>query len=179
MKITALEEYGLRCAIRLAMAPGGQPVTVSEIAEKEGLTVPYVGKLMSILRQTGLIESVRGRSGGYVLSRPAAQITVEEVLSSLGEPLFASNYCDSHPGNLQVCSHQSDCSIRSVWQVLGDVIQRVLRGTSLADLCLQEQRLTSHFKDIKDTMEPVLLHLGSGGSGGNAASGGTVPPRTE
>src|SRR5262245_65807640 len=51
LKITALEEYGLRCAIRLAMAPDGQPVTVGDIAEKEGLTVPYVGKLMAVLRQ--------------------------------------------------------------------------------------------------------------------------------
>ena len=177
MKITALEEYGLRCAIRLAMAPDGHPVTVAEIAEQEGLTVPYVGKLMSVLRQTGLIETVRGRSGGYVLSRPAGAITVEEVLSSLGEPLFASNDCDSHPGNLQVCSHQSDCSIRSVWQVLGDLIHTVLRGTSLADLCLQEQRLTSHFRD----MEPVLLHLGSGaGAGtGDKTTGGGAPRGTE
>jgi len=157
------------------MAPDGQPVTVAEIAEKEGLTVPYVGKLMSVLRQTGLVESVRGRSGGYVLARPAHSITVEELLSSLGEPLFASNYCDSHPGNLQVCSHRSDCSIRSVWQVLGDVIQKVLRGTSLADLCQQEQLLTSHFRD----MEPVLLHLGAGPGQESGTAGATTPRRPE
>ena len=157
LKITALEEYGLRCVLRLAMKPVGTPLTVAEIAEQEGLTVPYVGKLMSVLRQSDLVESVRGRSGGYVLTRPATQISVEEVLNSLGEPLFATNYCESHPGVLEVCSHQGNCSIRSVWQVLGEMIHRVLRGTSLADLCMEEQRLTSRFKD---TIEPALLNLG-------------------
>jgi Rrf2 family iron-sulfur cluster assembly transcriptional regulator len=175
LKITALEEYGLRCVLRLAMAPEGEPVTVGEIAEREGLTVPYVGKMMAVLRQSGLVESVRGRSGGYVLTRPAAEISVEETLGALGEPLFSSGYCESHPGALNVCSHTGNCSIRSVWQVLGDVIHQVLKSTTLADLCLQEERLASHFKD---TLEPVLLHLGSG-AGGGAASGGAPPPRTE
>jgi Rrf2 family protein len=176
MKITALEEYGLRCLLRLAMAPGGEPVTVGEIAEKEGLTVPHVGKLMSVLLKTGLVESVRGRSGGYVLARPASEISVEEVLGALGEPLFASNYCESHPGSLDVCSNQGNCSIRSVWQVLGEIIHQVLRGTSLADLCLQEERLASHFKHA---LEPALLHLGSGTSGGSSISGGASSPGSE
>jgi len=176
LKITALEEYGLRCVLRLAMAPGGEPVTVGEIAEREGLTVPYVGKMMAVLRQSGLVESVRGRSGGYVLTRPAAGISVEEVLGALGEPLFSSSYCESHPGALNVCSHTGNCSIRSVWQVLGDMIHRVLQNTTLADLCMQEERLSSHFRD---TLEPVLLHLGAGTSREDAASGGALPPRTE
>ena len=176
MKITALEEYGLRCVLRLAMAPGGEPVTVGEIAEREGLTVPYVGKMMAVLRQSGLAESVRGRSGGYVLTRPATEISVEEILGALGEPLFSSGYCESHPGALNVCSHTQNCSIRSVWQVLGDVIHRVLRNTTLADLCMQEERLASHFKD---TVEPVLLHIGSGGTGGCSGSDAAASQRSE
>lgn len=156
MKITALEEYGLRCVQRLAMEPEGGSLTLSEISEKEGLTVPHAGKLLSVLRQNGIVESVRGRSGGYVLSRPAGQISVEEVLSALGEPLFASDYCQTHPGVLSECSHHDDCSIRSVWQVLGEMIHKVLRGTSVADLCMQEQRLASRFKG---TLEPALLHI--------------------
>ena len=77
---------------------------------------PYVGKLMSALRQAGFVDSVRGRGGGYVLSRPASEISVEEVLNALGEPLFPTEYCNSHPGALSVCAHQTDCSIRSIWQ---------------------------------------------------------------
>ena len=171
MKITALEEYGLRCVLRLAMKPGGGPLTVAEIAEKEGLTVPYAGKLLTVLRQNGLVDSVRGRSGGYILTRPAETISVEEVLSALGEPLFATNYCEAHPGALAVCSHQGNCSIRSVWQVLGEMIHRVLLGTSLADLCGQEEHLASRFKG---SLEPALLHLGGTceGTAAAAATGG-------
>lgn len=161
MKITALEEYGLRCVLRLAMEPEGRSLTVAEISEKEGLTVPYAGKLMSVLRQNGIVESVRGRGGGYVLSRPADQVSVEEVLNALGDPLFASDYCQTHPGVLSECSHHEDCSIRSVWQVLGEMIHKVLRGTTLADLCMQEQRLSDRFRD---TLEPALLHIERAGA---------------
>ncbi|PYT09900.1 MAG: transcriptional regulator [Acidobacteria bacterium] len=162
MKITALEEYGLRCVLRLAMAQDGGPLTVAEIASSEGLTVPYVGKLMSVLRQSGLVESVRGRGGGYVLTRPAHQISAEEVLHVLGEPLFTATYCQSHPGILDVCTHQGNCSIRSVWQVLGEMIHQVLRKTSLADLCQQEAQLT---KRLEDGYQITLLGLGASGSG--------------
>ena len=147
MKITSLEEYGLRCLVRMARKPDGTSITVAEIADLEGLTTPYVGKLMAALRQAGFVDSVRGRGGGYVLARPATDISVEEVLGALGEPLFPTEYCDSHPGALSVCAHQGDCSIRSIWQVLGEIIHQVLKGTSLADLCMQEERLASRFKD--------------------------------
>src|SRR5437867_4633502 len=149
MKITALEEYGLRCILSLAAASCGEPLTVSEIAAREGLTVPYVGKLMSVLRESGLVESVRGRGGGYVLTRPPGAISVEEVLGALGEPLFSSGYCESHPGTLDVCIHQEGCAIRSVWQVLGEMIQNVLRKTSLADLCAPEAQVARCLEDSR------------------------------
>lgn len=69
MKITAQEEYGLRCLLRFARTGTEAVLTISEIAAAEGLSVPYVAKLLAILRQGGLIESVRGRSGGYRLAR--------------------------------------------------------------------------------------------------------------
>ena len=84
MKITAQEEYGLRCLLRLARAEDGQSLTIPEIAAAEGLSVPYVAKLLSVLRQAGLIESVRGRAGGYRLARPPAEIGLGSVLLVAG-----------------------------------------------------------------------------------------------
>ena len=141
MKITSLEEYGLRCVLTLAMETRKGPLTVGEIAAREGLSVPHVAKLMTVLREAGLVESVRGRSGGYVLSRTPASISVEEVLGALGEPLFTSAYCEGHPGTLDVCAHHGGCSIRSVWQVIGEMVHGALRNISLADLCAQEARI--------------------------------------
>src|SRR5438552_17051411 len=88
MKITSLEEYGLRCLLRLAGAGDGQSSTIPEIATAEGLSAPYVAKLLSILRQGGLIESVRGRSGGYRLAGPPADVSLGRTLMVLGESHF-------------------------------------------------------------------------------------------
>lgn len=162
MKISAVEEYGVRCVLRLAMEPDGGRLTVQEIAVREGLTVPYVAKLMSLLREAGLVESVRGRTGGFILTRPAAEISVEEVLSALGEPLFRTNYCENHAGTLDICAHQGDCSIRPVWQVLGMMIHHVLRGTSLADLRRQETQVASY---LQIGSESALAGAGIAGSG--------------
>src|SRR5262245_47549595 len=69
MKISSQEEYGLRCLLRLARAEDGQ-LSIADIAAGEGLSVPYVAKLLTVLRQGGLIDSVRGRAGGYHLAQP-------------------------------------------------------------------------------------------------------------
>src|SRR5688572_16031547 len=87
MKITAQEEYGLRCLIRLARTEA-QTSTIPEIAGAEGLSVAYVGKLLGVLRHAGVIESVRGRTGGYKLAKPTTEIGLGSLLLMLGEPLF-------------------------------------------------------------------------------------------
>ena len=98
MKITAQEEYGLRCLLRLAKADSGS-ITLPEVAAAEGLSVPYVAKLMAVLRHAGLLESVRGRSGGYSLAKPAEDIGLGSLLLILGEPLFDEHeYCQKHAG---------------------------------------------------------------------------------
>ena len=99
MKITSQEEYGVRCLLRLARVHGEQSLTIPEIAAAENLSAPYVGKLLAVLRQAGLIESVRGRTGGYHLTRPPEEIRLGGVLLALGEPLFDEpGYCVKHAG---------------------------------------------------------------------------------
>ena len=99
MKISSQEEYGLRCLLRLAGAEEGHSLTIPEIAASEGLSSPYVAKLLAVLRHSGLIESVRGRAGGYRLARPPADITLGTVMMALGEPLYDDpGYCQRHAG---------------------------------------------------------------------------------
>jgi Rrf2 family protein len=88
MKISSQEEFGLRCLLRLARAEDGHSLTIPEIAAAEGLSAPYVAKILAVLRQGGLIESVRGRSGGYRLAAAPVDIFLGSVLLVLGEPLF-------------------------------------------------------------------------------------------
>jgi Rrf2 family protein len=144
MKITAQEEYGVRCLLRLAQAPEGQALTITEIAAAEGLSTPYVAKLLSMLRQADLIESVRGRAGGYRLAASPADIHLGAVLLALGEPLFDDpGYCQRHPGTETNgrCVHLSSCNLRSLWSTLDYWMRRTLDRISLADLAQNEGRL--------------------------------------
>jgi Rrf2 family transcriptional regulator, iron-sulfur cluster assembly transcription factor len=167
MKITAQEEYGLRCLLRLARVGEGQALTIPEIAEAEKLSPPYVAKLLSVLRQAGLITSVRGRTGGYLLSRPAAEMRLGEVMRALGEPLFVDpGYCESHagPDSVGVCVHNDGCTLRVIWQTLEQEIRRFLDRVTLADLLQGRQQIAECLRAAlhSDTVEPLgtLLTLG-------------------
>ncbi len=145
MKITSQEEYGLRCLLRLARAGSGRSLTIPEIAANEGLSIPYVAKLLSVLRQAGLIDSVRGRSGGYRLAAPPGEISLGSVLMALGEPLFDEpSFCGRHPGTETdgKCVHLGACTLRELWQGLEQWVRRALGRITLADLLQNEGRLT-------------------------------------
>src|SRR5436309_4143357 len=105
MKLSAQEEYGLRCLLRVASANEGESVTIPAIAKAEALSIAYTGKLMSFLRQGGFVESFRGQAGGYVVSRPPEKIGVAEVLAWLGGRLFEPAFCDEFTGLEQICTH--------------------------------------------------------------------------
>lgn len=141
MKITAQEEYGMRCLLRLAKAESGS-ITLPEVAAAEGLSLAYVGKLMAVLRHAGLIDSVRGRSGGYSLARPPHEIGLGSLLLVLGEPLFEEQeYCQKHAGSESpngVCTNKATCTLKSLWQTLEHWMRRTLDQITLADLLKNE-----------------------------------------
>ena len=131
MKITSLEEYGLRCLLQLARAPQHQVVSVKEIAAKEGLSSAYVEKLLRILSRAGLVHSVRGVKGGYVMNRPASSVMLGEVVRALGTVQTTNHICQHFTGNQRVCVHFSDCGLRSIWSGLTTYIQSFLDQTTL------------------------------------------------
>ncbi|MFO0843706.1 MAG: Rrf2 family transcriptional regulator [Gemmataceae bacterium] len=162
MKISAQEEYGVRCLLRLARA--GQSLTIPEVAQAENLSAPYVGKLLGVLRQAGYIESVRGRAGGYHLARPAGDIRLGGVMLALGEPLYEDpGYCKRHAGpeTAGPCVHQDGCSLRGLWQTLDQWLRHTLDQITLADLLHPEipavQRLKTQLRDEKPLLSLAPL----------------------
>ena len=149
MKITALEEYGLRCLVQLARAPQGQVVSVKEIAAKEGLSSAYAEKLLRLLSRAGLVHSVRGIKGGYMMNRPASNTTLGEVVRALGTVESTKHICQQFTGQQDVCIHFNDCGLRSVWSGLTSSIQSFLDQTTLESLLANEYtvsaRLTKRF----------------------------------
>ncbi len=141
MKISAQEEYGLRCLLRLAARGPWGSATLAELSELEGLSLANAAKLMRLLRRHGFVTSTRGQAGGYTLARPAEAISVGEVLAALGGRLFEPSFCERHSGVERQCARMSDCSIRVVWRILQGAVDRVLDPLSLGDLVCSEAHM--------------------------------------
>lgn len=144
MKITAQEEYGLRCLLRIARSQDGASLTIPEIAAGEGLSAAYVAKLLSVLRQAGLIDSLRGRSGGYCLAKDASAVGLGTVLKVLGEPLYDEpGFCQRHAGSETdgQCVHLSGCTLRTLWVTLEHWLSQLLDQITLGDLVQEEHDL--------------------------------------
>ena len=138
MKLTAQEEYGLRCLLRVAEAGEIESLTIPEIGRAAALSIAYVAKLMRILRQGEFVKSVRGQTGGYTLARSPENIPVGEVLAVLGGRLFEPGFCDQFSGLKRLCTHSVDCSIRSLWRAVQSAVDSVLTGITLQDLLQKE-----------------------------------------
>lgn len=141
MKVSALEDFGLRCLLRIGREGEGGSLTIPELSQSEGISVSNVAKIMRLLRRAGFVTSTRGQSGGYSLARPIDQIIVGEALAVLGGRLFESSFCDRHAGFERVCAHSVDCSVRSVWRMVQGAVDEVLDKLTLKDLLCREQEV--------------------------------------
>jgi Rrf2 family protein len=149
MKLSAHEEYGLRCLLRIGLAGKDESLTISEISQAEALSPSYTAKLLRILRRSGFITSARGKAGGYTLARPANRIVIGDVIDGLGGRLFESkNFCNEHAGQTKVCTRSVDCSVRSLWHAVQSVVDEVLSRTTLQDLLRSEGEMNSWVKSI-------------------------------
>jgi Rrf2 family protein len=134
VKISAQEEYGIRCLLQIGSRGPDASLTIPEISRAEHISSHYVAKLLRVLRRAGLVTSVRGQAGGYTLARPLSAITVSEALAVLGGRLYDPAFCGQHGGAETVCAHTIECSIRSLWRSVQQAVDEVLGQTTLADL---------------------------------------------
>lgn len=155
MKISAHEEYGLRCLVQLARAEtANESLTLNQIADREGLSVANAGKLMWILVKAGLVQSQRGANGGYTLARPAAEIRLNEVIRILDEDTV-DRFCKTHAGVLDACIHTSDCGIRPVIVGLHEIVQNALSEITLAELVGSEEKVDERLHQIQKMQSPL------------------------
>ena len=107
---------------------------VRDIAEREGLSIAYVEKLLLIIARGGIIESVRGPKGGYRLTRHCKDISIGEVMRVLGGVPSKDEICSQFTGNHETCVHHGDCGIRPVWASITDFVHSVFDKIPLAVL---------------------------------------------
>ncbi|HEV8137463.1 MAG TPA: Rrf2 family transcriptional regulator [Pyrinomonadaceae bacterium] len=153
MKLSAQEEYGLRCLLQLARAQTTkESLTLSQIAGQEGISSANAGKLMWILTKAGLVQSTRGTKGGYVLARPANEIRLNQVIRVLeGEP--AESHCKSYAGVLDACIHTGDCGIRPVIVELHQIVDNALAEITLSQLLGTEANVDAVLHQIQGTRQ--------------------------
>ncbi|MDT4955321.1 MAG: hypothetical protein QOJ02_3459 [Acidobacteriota bacterium] len=148
MKVSAQEEYGLRCLVQLAHLREGESLTLSQISRREGISVANAGKVLWILNKAGLVQSTRGNRGGYQLARPASTIRLSEVIKVLDAD-EVKEHCKSYAGVLDVCVHTSDCGIRPVIQGLHEIVQSALSEVTLAQLVGTEAKVDATLHKIE------------------------------
>ena len=148
MKLSANEEYGLRCLVRIGYAGEGGSLTIPEISQAEGVSPAYAAKILRVLRKGGFVKAARGKDGGYTLARPAEAIVIGDVMDVLGGRIFESSFCDSHAGQAAICTRSVDCSVRSLWRAVQVAVDQVLSKATLRDLLQNEEEMNSWVRTI-------------------------------
>jgi Rrf2 family transcriptional regulator, cysteine metabolism repressor len=138
MMFSTKAEYGVRVMVELARHDGETPVPLAEVAETDGLPLAYLEHLVARLRRAGLVESRRGARGGYLLARPALDITMAEIVEAL-EGTIAPIECISEGADgTVVCAREAEadhvCPTKLLWTRVRFSIVRTLQDTTLADL---------------------------------------------
>jgi Rrf2 family transcriptional regulator, cysteine metabolism repressor len=130
MKISTKGRYGLRVLLELAGRKGEGPVQLKEVAKKQQLSLNYIEHLIGPLVSAGMVKTVRGVSGGVMLSKKPAEIKVSEVIS-LFEGSTAPVECVDNPAS---CSRADECVTRDIWCELKKAADNVLSSRTIQDL---------------------------------------------
>ncbi|MDQ7817546.1 MAG: Rrf2 family transcriptional regulator [Melioribacteraceae bacterium] len=142
MKFSSQEEYGLRCLLRIAkFYHVGKSLTIPEITRAEGISEHNTGKILRVLRLGGFLTAERGQTGGYTLSRSPEEIKINDVLFVLGGKLYDDSFCQLHSGAGDLCTNSIDCSVRSLWKIIQDAVNSVVKDLTLKDLLGSENEL--------------------------------------
>ncbi len=152
MKITALEEYGLRCLLQVVRQPDGEPISAQAIADREGLSLAYTQKILRILSTGGLIESRRGALGGFALARSLDELTLGDAMRVLGGVWVTDDICDRHTGEMSVCCNSTNCSIRPVWNHISEFVVQTFDSIPLAVLIKDERAVARHIAGVRTTL---------------------------
>ncbi|MEE0706356.1 MAG: Rrf2 family transcriptional regulator [Adlercreutzia sp.] len=130
MKISTKTRYGMRFMIDLAQYEGEGCVALKDVAERQGISKKYLEQVVAPLVAAELLTVTRGNQGGYRLARPAAEITLADVVAASEDGLDLLDCM----GTLSVCERAEDCPSRRVWGGLQDALTGYLEGRTLADV---------------------------------------------
>lgn len=133
MKLSTKGRYAVMAMADLAHHSNGRPVALAEVADRQEISLSYLEQLFGRLRRSGLVSSVRGPGGGYLLAREAGEMRIADIILAVDEPIKATR-CT--PGSPTGChSHKGRCLTHDLWEELGNQIYLYLSSVTLADVC--------------------------------------------
>lgn len=138
MRLSTKGQYAVRAMVSLVCQANGGPITLKDISDSEGISLPYLEQLFVKLRKGNIVKSVRGPGGGYVLARPASEIKVGEVIEVVEEGLNPVACLDEDPST---CTRKNKCVTQRIWKGLGDKIKEFLNSITIEDLSSEANQL--------------------------------------
>lgn len=139
MKLSTKGRYGLRALIDLAVhSQGGTPVSIMSISARQDLSERYLEQLMAMLKKAGIVRSIRGAGGGYVLARDAGDISVGDVLRALEGKLDPVDCAGLDPGG--ECRAADSCVTKYVWKRINESINRTVDEIRLDQLVAESRK---------------------------------------
>ena len=154
MRLTTKGRYAVTAMLDLALHRGDGPTCLADISKRQSISLSYLEQLFSRLRQSKLVESIRGPGGGYILALPSEQIFVADIIDSVNETIDATS-C----GGQGDCNNGEMCLTHHLWEDLSHQIHDFLNGISLASLVARRQ--SSGLKLNQLDIEDRVLHLAS------------------
>ena len=136
MNITSKSRYALKIMLDLSQCAPNEHTHRTGVAERQGIPLDYMDHILSRLRERQLIDSIRGRGGGYRLARPSAQIDVWQIFSAVEDGFKPVQCLDSH----HHCQVEAFCSSKDAWSQIAESIYSSLSGISLASLVSKAKR---------------------------------------
>jgi len=142
VKVSTRGDYASRALLSLALhAEEDGPTSVRDIAERTGLPQPYLEQILLALKGAGLVRSKRGVGGGYVLARPAGEISLAEIISAVDGPIVAGDFGLPHQNG--ACNHEGQCILLDVWANVGEHMRSHLQSFTLADMVARARGVAS------------------------------------
>ena len=139
MRMSTKAQYAVRALVSLNLTSDGMPVSIKDISAREKISLNYLEQLFVKLRRGGIVNSVRGPGGGYLLARSAAEIRIDQIIDTVEEALMPLS-CMNADGS---CGCEMECTTQSVWQGLGNQIRNFLASMTLEDLTNDGRRQLS------------------------------------
>ena len=154
MKLSTKGRYAVMAMVDLAMHSDNKPISLADIADRQEISLSYLEQLFAKLRRGGLVRSVRGPGGGYLLAREDSETRISDVILAVDEPIRATRCTPGQPFGCRI--NKSRCMTHDLWEELGNQIYLYLSSVTVADVVNKKILGTSGVVQADDSGGPAF-----------------------